>query len=96
MRSRLKLVPPPTSVIARHFAPLDAEQTAQVLDFCRTVLPKKYEEMELAEDSYFQTACVWQLSVYDHAGEARSFRYRIHGENHSGCGSNEHLRCRCP
>lgn len=74
-------VPPPTADIARHFAPLTAEQTAQVLDFCRNGLLARYEDMELPEDSYFATPCVWQLSVYDHAGAVQQFRYQIHGDS---------------
>ncbi|MFS2007248.1 MBL fold metallo-hydrolase [Duganella sp. CT11-25] len=75
------ITPPPTADIARHFAPLDAQQTALALDFCRVGLIERYEEMELAPDSYFETPCVWQLSVYDHAGAVRQFRYRIHGDS---------------
>jgi hypothetical protein len=75
------ITPPPTADIARHFAPLDAQQTALALDFCRVGLIERYEEMELAPDSYFETPCVWQLSLYDHAGAVRQFRYRIHGDS---------------
>ncbi|MRW87195.1 MBL fold metallo-hydrolase [Pseudoduganella sp. FT26W] len=75
------IVPPPTADIARHFAPLTAEQAALALDFCRGGLLERYEDMELPEDSYFATPCVWQLSVYDHAGAVRQFRYRIHGDS---------------
>lgn len=75
------IVPPPTSDIARHFAPLTAAQTAQVVAYCRSGLIEKYQEMELPPDSYFETPCVWQLSVYDHEGEARDFHYRIHGDS---------------
>jgi hypothetical protein len=75
------IVPPPTSAIACHFAPLTAEQNVLVLDFCRDGLISRYEEMELPEDSYFATPCVWQLSVYDHAGEVQQFRYQIHGDS---------------
>ncbi|NGZ87770.1 MBL fold metallo-hydrolase [Duganella aceris] len=75
------IAPPPTSEIARHFAPLDAAQTALALDFCRAGLIERYEEMELPEDSYFATPCVWQLSVHDHAGRVERFRYRVHGDS---------------
>jgi hypothetical protein len=75
------IVPPPTSEIAQHFAALTAEQAAQVLAFCRSGLLERYEDMELPEDSYFATPCVWQLSIYDHAGAVQQFRYRIHGDS---------------
>lgn len=81
--------PPPTSDIARHFAPLSAEHTALALDFCRTGLLEKYRDMELTPDSYFETPCVWQLSVYDHEGVARQFRYRIHGDDIALTGDEE-------
>jgi hypothetical protein len=75
------IVPPETADIARHFAPLTPEQTALVLDFCRSGLLSRYLDMELPEDSYFATPCVWQLSVYDHAGAVQQFRYQIHGDS---------------
>ncbi|MYM40091.1 MBL fold metallo-hydrolase [Duganella qianjiadongensis] len=77
---RPELAPPPTAQIARHFAALTPEQSALALDFCRAGLLDKYRAMELPEDSYFAAACGWQLSVYDHAGRAQQFRYRIHGD----------------
>jgi hypothetical protein len=83
------ITPPPTADIARHFAPLTAEQTALALDFCRAGLIEKYEDMELPEDSYFTTPCVWQLSVYDHAGAAQQFRYRIHGDSIAPTGDEQ-------
>jgi hypothetical protein len=76
-----EIVPPPTSEIAQHFAPLTAEQGAQVLEFCRSGLLARYQAMELPEDSYFATPCVWQLSVYDHDGSVQQFRYQIHGDS---------------
>ncbi|MRW94447.1 MBL fold metallo-hydrolase [Duganella sp. FT80W] len=75
------IVPPPTADIARRFAPLTAEQGALVQDFCRSGLLARYQDMELPEDSYFATPCVWQLSVYDHEGGAQRFRYRVHGDS---------------
>ena len=83
------ITPPPTSGIACHFAPLDARQTALALDFCGAGLIGRYEEMELPPDSYFDKPCVWQLSVYDHAGTVRQFRYRIHGDTIALTGDEE-------
>jgi hypothetical protein len=74
------IVPPSTADIARHFAALTDEQSAQVQAFCRAGLVERYQDMELPEDSYFATPCVWQLSVYDHKGSAQHYRYRIHGD----------------
>lgn len=72
--------PPHTAEIARHFAALTAAQAARVVDFCEAGLPEKYREMELADDSYFQTPRIWKLSVYDDAGAATHFHYRIEGD----------------
>jgi len=83
------ITPPPTSEIARHFAPLSAEHTALALDYCRTGLLEKYRDMELTPDSYFETPCIWQLSVYDHEGVAQRFRYRIHGDDIALAGDEE-------
>lgn len=83
------ITPPPTAEIARHFAPLDAQQTALALEFCRAGLIERYEEMELPPDSYFETPCTWQLSVYDHAGGVQWFRYRIHGDSIALAGDEE-------
>jgi hypothetical protein len=83
------ITPPPTAEIARHFAPLDAQQTALALEFCRAGLIERYEEMELPPDSYFETPCVWQLSVYDHAGGVQRFRYRINGDSIALTGDEE-------
>lgn len=83
------ITPPPTSEIASHFAPLTEEQTALVEEYCRSGLIDKYQEMELPPDSYFETPCVWQLSVYDHAGGVRQYRYRVHGDSIAATGDEE-------
>ncbi len=83
------IVPPATADIARHFHPLTAEQAALALDFCRSGLIARYEDMELPEDSYFATPCVWQLSVYDHEGGVQQFRYRVHGDSIALAGDEE-------
>ncbi|RZA35580.1 MAG: MBL fold metallo-hydrolase [Lysobacteraceae bacterium] len=71
---------PPTADIARRFAPLTDAQAARVLHYCAEELPRKYIDMEAESDDsedYFGQPRVWQLSVYDHAGDARRFRYRL-------------------
>ena len=72
--------PPRTADIARHFPPLTASQTARVIDYCDSGLLEKYREMELPQDSYFEKARIWRLSVYDHAGAGTHFRYRVEGD----------------
>ena len=74
------LAPPPTADIARRFAPLSEEQAALVRDYCETGLLEKYREMELPDESYFEQPRIWQLTVYDHAGQGAQFRYRVCGD----------------
>ena len=75
------IAPPATDDIARRFPALTVEQAALVLDFCQRGLLQKYEEMELPDDSYFMEPRLWQLTVFDHDGSGRRFRYRIHGDS---------------
>jgi len=67
---------PPTADIARHFPALTADQWIRVLDFCRTGLVDRYAALD-DESDYFDSPRVWQLSIYDHAGEVTRFRYRL-------------------
>jgi len=67
---------PPTSEIARHFAPLSEAQRARVLDYCRSGLLEKYGDVEASSD-YFDVPRVWQLSVIDSDGSTTHWRYRL-------------------
>lgn len=69
---------PPTSEIARYFAPLSAAQRERVMDYCRTGLVSKYGEVEAASD-YFDQPRSWQLSVFDSDGTVTRWRYRLDG-----------------
>jgi hypothetical protein len=69
---------PPTSDVARHFPALTAAQWTRVLDYCRAGLPEKYADLDAAGE-YFDCPRIWQLSIYDHAGEVTRFRYRLDG-----------------
>jgi L-ascorbate metabolism protein UlaG (beta-lactamase superfamily) len=68
--------PPSTADIARHFAPLTEPQHARVMAYCRVELPGRYSEVEAAS-GYFDRPRIWQLSLYDHAGQVTRFRYRL-------------------
>jgi len=68
--------PPPTAAIARHFAPLTAAQRARVDAYCASGLLEEYGEVEAGGD-YFDVPRIWQLSVFDHAGVATQWRYRL-------------------
>jgi hypothetical protein len=67
---------PRTADIARRFGPLTETEQARVLEYCRAGLLEKYGAVEAASD-YFDEPRIWQLSIYDHAGEVTHFRYRL-------------------
>ena len=67
---------PSTARIAQHFAPLTAAQQARVVEYCTAGLPAKYGDVPAASD-YFDKPRVWQLSLYDHAGDVTRWRYRL-------------------
>lgn len=69
--------PPSTADIARHFAPLTAAQQARVVRFCEVELLERYGEIE---SDYFDVPRVWQLSVHDHDGGIRQWRYLLDGD----------------
>ncbi|CDG81275.1 MBL fold metallo-hydrolase [Janthinobacterium agaricidamnosum] len=71
--------PPRTADIACHFPPLTEAQTERVMDYCQAGMLEAYRQTELAPDSFFGKTRVWRLSVYDHAGIATHFRYRLDG-----------------
>jgi hypothetical protein len=71
--------PPSTADIARHFAPLTQAQHAHVMDYCRVGLLERYGETE-AGSGYFDRPRIWQLSVYDHAGQVTRLRYRLEAD----------------
>ncbi|WP_332877976.1 MBL fold metallo-hydrolase [Massilia sp. S19_KUP03_FR1] len=68
--------PPSTAQIAAHFPALTAQQQARVEHYCRVTFPAQYGEVEAGCD-YFDVARVWQLSLFDHAGEVRRWRYLL-------------------
>ncbi|GGZ02064.1 hypothetical protein GCM10007388_39790 [Pseudoduganella plicata] len=67
---------PPTAEIAQHFAALTAAQLARVVEYCTMELPGKYGDVPAASD-YFDKPRIWQLSLYDHTGQATRWRYRL-------------------
>ncbi|HEY8272296.1 MAG TPA: MBL fold metallo-hydrolase, partial [Pseudobdellovibrionaceae bacterium] len=71
------LKPPSTAEISCRFAPLTAEQTQRVYDYCSTGLLERYNSMDPPGEPYFNKPRIWRLSVYDHAGQVRHFCYGI-------------------
>lgn len=67
---------PGTAEIARRFPALTPSQHARVMDYCRVGIPQKYGTVEAASE-YFDVSRIWQLSVYDHTGQATVFRYQL-------------------
>ncbi|MBZ2209709.1 MBL fold metallo-hydrolase [Massilia soli] len=75
-----KVAPPHTAELARHFPALMEDEMSVVLDYCRSGLLQKYEEMELPEDSFFDQARIWRLSIYGQDGAQTAFHYRVEGD----------------
>lgn len=71
--------PPPTGEIARRFAGLTEQEQARVSDFCLHGLAAKYADTE-AGSAYFDQPRIWRLSLFDHAGRASHYYYRLEGE----------------
>lgn len=71
--------PTPTAELARHFAGLDPEQRARVDAFCRGGLAARYEILG-GPANWAAEPVDWRLVVYDHAGHAQTFDYRITGD----------------
>lgn len=71
--------PPSTAEIARHFAPLTAEQTQRVYEYCQSGLLDKYRSLDSPMDPYFSQPRYWCLSVFDHDGSDRRFYYIVNG-----------------
>ncbi len=69
--------PPSTAEISRRFAALNEQETQIVYDYCSVGLLQKYNSMERSPESYFKKPGIWQLSVYDHLGQAKHFSYLI-------------------
>jgi len=74
-------LPTPTSEIAQHFPALTAQQTDQVLEYCRSGLVEKYRTLDAPSEIYFDKPRLWRLSVYDHTGAAQTFLYKVKCEN---------------
>jgi hypothetical protein len=71
------LKPPATADVAKQFAPLTADQTEKVFEYCRSGLIEKYRSLEPSEEPYFGKPRIWRLSVYDHRGVGTNFYYRL-------------------
>ena len=71
--------PPPTADIARRFAALTREEQARVTEYCLHGLVETYGATEAGSD-YFDHPRIWRLSLYDDAGAACHYHYRLDGE----------------
>lgn len=74
---RSDLKPPGTSDVAANFPALSGPQMGRVFKYCTEEIKKKYESLEISEDSYFYKPRVWKLSLYPQQGEATDFYYQI-------------------
>lgn len=73
--------PQATDEIAKKIIALDTKQIERVYDYCTNELLEKYQSLLPPLDPYFDKPRHWQLSVYDHKGDAKNFYYTITG-NH--------------
>ncbi len=74
---RPEITVPDTASIAKNFPELTDIETDLVISYCRNVLPEKLKNLEVPE--YFNSAKLWQLTVYDHTGKSTEFFYLLNG-----------------
>lgn len=74
-----KIKPPSTAEIAKRFNKLAPVDRQKVIDYCNNELVAKFISLEPPMDPYFAKPVFWQLSVYDHLGQATKFYYEICG-----------------
>lgn len=72
---------PPTAEISQKFSALTDDQTKKVYDYCSHGLIHKFKSLRTSDELYFKKPRLWQLSIYDHRGLAREFRYIIHDQS---------------
>lgn len=73
--------PPQTFEIAKRLLSLDKQQLDRVYDYCTNGILEKYNSMNASQEKYFDKPRIWQLSLYEHNGEATHFRYQIKSGN---------------
>ena len=68
---------PLTKDISKKFPPLSFVQHQKVVNYCQTELVKKYQSLQIVDESYFNRIQIWQLSIFDHLGDEIKFFYEI-------------------
>lgn len=71
-------IPMPSSEIAKKFSALNDSEKNRVLDFCGREIMERYSSLSEA-DGFFEKPRLWELIVYDHEGEPKSWFYRVAG-----------------
>jgi L-ascorbate metabolism protein UlaG (beta-lactamase superfamily) len=66
-----KVVPTPTSEIAKKLPAITDEQMKRVLDFCENELISRYKSLNTT------VAGIWKLSLFDHNGKEKTLSYQI-------------------
>lgn len=68
---------PRTSEVARHFNSI-SEAEKQILDiYCSKKILEVYHQLSIRDESYFKDSPNWQLSIFDHEGQAKNYFYQI-------------------
>ena len=68
---------PLTKDISKKFPPLSFVQHQKVVNYCQTELVKKYQSLQIVDESYFNRIQIWQLSIFNHLGDEIKFFYEI-------------------
>lgn len=69
--------PPKTSEISQRFEALSVVDEERVLEFCEKDLTEAFNKLEPSLDPYFAKTRFWELRLFNHRGEQRTYLYRI-------------------
>lgn len=73
--------PQKTEDIAKHFSALTANEKKRIEDFCQTEILSKYKKLGPSADPFFIKSRLWQLSLFNHLGEKKTYSYLLQEEN---------------
>lgn len=80
-RFNLNLTPQKTEDIAKHFPALAKNEQKRIEDFCQNEILSKYKELGPSADPFFIKPRLWQLSLFNHRGEKKTYSYLLQEEN---------------
>ena len=77
----LNVKPEKTEDIAKHFPALTLSEQRRVEDFCKTEILAKHQELGPSADPYFVKPRTWQLSLFNHQGDKKTYFYHLEEDN---------------